>query len=274
MTGRRRARSGPRWHAARAATVVLPLLFLAVVLLVGSCGTTQRSVVAPASVAGASFVGDAICYDCHTNISRAFQLGPHARIRIEGAERLGKTGCESCHGAGSLHVQAGGGARYIINPGKEPATCFKCHLDVHAQFRLPRHHPVLEGHMNCVQCHDPHGLDILKPARGLAMARLNETCAECHREQSRPFVFVHEALQEGCTVCHQPHGSVNDKMLVQPDPNLCLRCHAQVADPSLGSGQIFIGKVDHTLNLQMGTCWSAGCHTAVHGSNVDPRLRY
>jgi hypothetical protein len=24
----------------------------------------------------------------------------------------------------------------------------------------------------------------------------------------------------------------------------------------------------------MGTCWTAGCHTAVHGSNVDPRLRY
>jgi hypothetical protein len=26
--------------------------------------------------------------------------------------------------------------------------------------------------------------------------------------------------------------------------------------------------------LQIGTCWAAGCHTAVHGSNVDPRFRY
>jgi hypothetical protein len=26
--------------------------------------------------------------------------------------------------------------------------------------------------------------------------------------------------------------------------------------------------------LKMGTCWTAGCHTAVHGSNVDVRLRY
>jgi hypothetical protein len=24
----------------------------------------------------------------------------------------------------------------------------------------------------------------------------------------------------------------------------------------------------------MGTCWSSGCHTAVHGSNVDIRLRH
>jgi hypothetical protein len=26
--------------------------------------------------------------------------------------------------------------------------------------------------------------------------------------------------------------------------------------------------------LRIGTCWTAGCHTAIHGSNVDPRLRY
>jgi hypothetical protein len=24
----------------------------------------------------------------------------------------------------------------------------------------------------------------------------------------------------------------------------------------------------------VGTCWTSGCHTAIHGSNVDPRLRY
>jgi hypothetical protein len=26
--------------------------------------------------------------------------------------------------------------------------------------------------------------------------------------------------------------------------------------------------------IRMGSCWSSGCHTAVHGSNVDVRLRY
>jgi hypothetical protein len=26
--------------------------------------------------------------------------------------------------------------------------------------------------------------------------------------------------------------------------------------------------------LQIGTCWTSGCHTAIHGSNIDPRLRY
>lgn len=128
--------------------------------------------------------------------------------------------------------------------------------------------------MNCVQCHDPHGGDIFKMAGGLAMARQNETCAACHREQTRPFVFEHEALREGCTVCHQPHGSVNRMLLVERDANLCLKCHAQSPGAGAGGGEIFIGKVPHSTFLRQGTCWSAGCHTAVHGSNVDPRLRF
>ena len=127
--------------------------------------------------------------------------------------------------------------------------------------------------MNCVQCHDPHGSDIFKPAGGLAMSRLNESCAPCHRKQTRPVVFDHPAMREGCTTCHNPHGSLNRKMLTQSDPNLCLRCHAEVPAPGL-SGQIYIGNSIHTGFLQMGTCWTAGCHTAVHGSSVDRRMRY
>jgi predicted CXXCH cytochrome family protein len=110
----------------------------------------------------------------------------------------------------------------------------------------------------------------MKPAGGLAMARLNEQCATCHREQSKRVVFEHEALREGCTSCHQPHGSINGKMLVQPDANLCLRCHAQVQQ----SRRLFIGKVDHRNLVSRGACWTSTCHTAVHGSNVDSYLRY
>ncbi len=246
------------------------------IALVVSCSSLQRTVLAPPEIEGATLVGNQVCYDCHTNIVRVFPFSPHGRVHVETAKLVGNSGCEACHGPGSKHVAAGGGrGRFIVNPGNDPATCFNCHLEIQAEFNLPQHHPVLEGQMNCVQCHDPHGLDLMKPARGLAMARRNETCAECHREQAHPFMFEHEALREGCVVCHQPHGSINAKLLVERDNNLCLKCHAQVQGTGAPAGlELFIGKVPHHEMLGQGTCWSAGCHTAVHGSNVNPQMQY
>ncbi|WP_083809003.1 cytochrome c3 family protein [Pedosphaera parvula] len=246
------------------------------VLLLNSCSTTDRTIVAPPQIEGATFVGDKACLECHANISHAFPASPHARLRLEKAGMPGVQGCESCHGPASKHVAVGGGrGRFIINPGKDPQSCFQCHLETEAAFHLPQHHPLIEGKMNCVQCHDPHGLDIMKPKHGLAMSRLNETCSQCHREQTRPFVFEHEALREGCIVCHSPHGSINAKMLIQRDSNLCLKCHAQIQGPGAGgTGHIFIGKEDHTDHLRYGTCWTAGCHTAIHGSNINPHMFY
>ena len=242
-------------------------------LLLVSCGGLERIAASPPMVAGAEFVGNRACVECHTNISRTFPASEHGRFSSDDLRMGGATGCESCHGPASLHVEAGGGrGKFIVNPGRDPTACLDCHLEVHGEFRLPSHHRVLEGWMNCMQCHDPHGHDIMKPARGLAMARENETCAECHREQSRPFVFEHEALREGCTVCHEPHGSINRKMLTERDNNLCLKCHLQVQ--FAGSSELMIGDVPHSAFLSRGTCWSSGCHTAVHGSNVHPQFRY
>jgi predicted CXXCH cytochrome family protein len=243
-------------------------------VLVVSCSSVGPMAPPPLEIPGATFVGDAACYDCHTNICRQFAGSPHGRIDRAGLKMAGASGCESCHGPGSRHIAAGGDPRFIINPGKDPAACFRCHVEVQAEFQLPVHHPVLEGRMSCGQCHDPHGRDILRPAGGLAMARPNQTCAQCHRAQTRPFVFEHPALREGCTVCHTPHGSVNRKLLVEADPNLCLKCHAQEQGISVGPGEVFIGKVPHAMSLSQGTCWSAGCHTAVHGSDVSRELRY
>jgi predicted CXXCH cytochrome family protein len=263
-----------RFKRTLAAVLAFGIPAMAALFLI-SCVTGSRPVVVPLEIPGAHFVGNQVCFQCHTQITRAFDASPHAHLVVAEATLPGGTGCESCHGPGSKHVEAGGGAQFIINPGREPDACFRCHLETHAEFQLPVHHPVIEGRMNCVQCHDPHGGDIFKAADGgLAMARLNETCVQCHREQTHPFVFEHPAMREGCVTCHNPHGSINRKLLKLPDNNLCLRCHAQVQGPGVPPGEFYIGQVPHAVLMQMGTCWSAGCHTAVHGSDVDVRLRY
>jgi predicted CXXCH cytochrome family protein len=245
-----------------------------------SCSSVSYRVAPPPDVPGASFVGNRVCYDCHTNITRSFPSSPHARMHQPGAPRSGETGCESCHGPGSRHVGAGGGRGvFVVNPRRDPQACYACHAETHAEFALPRHHPLPEGKINCVDCHDPHGRDIFQPRGGLAMSRGNETCASCHRDQARPFAFVHEALREGCTACHQPHGSINDKMLVHRDNNLCLRCHNQLgSNLAFFEGDLILGQSIHSgafgMKVEQASCWSAGCHSAVHGSNIDPLMRF
>ena len=261
-------------NARRLAGIALALGAGALGALVESCATVDRTVVVPPQIEGATFVGDKACADCHPRITRAFPASPHARLRLASADRAGQTGCESCHGPASKHVAAGSGdLKLIVNPGKDPAACFQCHLDTEAEFHLPQHHPVIEGRMNCVQCHDPHGQDMMKPAGGLGLARLNENCAQCHREQTKPVIYEHPALREGCAACHNPHGAINPKMLTARDSNLCLRCHAQAQGPA-GTGGLYIGNVNHSSFLRFGTCWTAGCHTAVHGSNTQPFFFY
>ena len=239
-----------------------------------SCSKGDYEVAPPPGVEGASLVGNTGCFECHTNLVQGYLSSSHAALYNKDPKWQGMSGCEACHGPGSEHVAVGGGrGGHIINPRHDPEACLRCHQSVRTKFRLPHRHPVLEGDMNCVQCHDPHGPDIMRPSGGVGFARLNESCAQCHRSQARQFVFQHEAMREGCVVCHDPHGSFNDKMLVQNDANLCLKCHAQVQGLGVLAGELFIGKVNHTFQLAQGTCWSAGCHQGVHGSNIHPRFR-
>lgn len=250
------------------------LLWAAV--LVSCVVSPNRAIVVPNFLPGATTVGSAACAKCHAPITRNFHDATHARLVALGDD--GKTrdvSCESCHGPASLHVKAGT-RETILNPRTKPDACLQCHVNARAEFSLPHTHPVLAGKIGCADCHNPHQGDANRPAGARTVAAsANAVCAKCHPAQTAQFVFTHEVMREGCVTCHSPHGSVNDKMLKSRGTSLCYQCHFQ---PQAGNNQIFHGGLNHfggqNSNVTSGTCWNAGCHQAVHGSNVNSNLRY
>jgi predicted CXXCH cytochrome family protein len=261
---------------------------VAVLTVVISCTTVQRSVVDLPMIPGAKYLGSKDCEQCHDKLYRDFvATADHARLMTPGPHAL-EVGCESCHGPASLHVDSAGEVKppYSFTAGRPAANsfgaaltvptvrsketvCLECHANVRGQFNLTSHHPVPEGKISCTDCHSPHKGSV-HGGGGTSMIDANESCIRCHATQRGPHVFEHEAVREGCVVCHTPHGSVNAKLLTARDSNLCLKCHFQ----QVTGRRILIGGSDHTIRIQQGTCWNAGCHEAVHGSRVDSSLRF
>src|SRR5262249_34554481 len=166
------------------------------------------------------------CLSCHSGKEEHnnFRRGEHWRNDV------GCTDCHSPHASSRTQIEPKGDASSSIIPvgsfsahandidtrkmliKSEPQLCMKCHNETKAQFNRPFHHKVLEGAMNCSDCHNPHGGFELKQAR-LAVGA-DAACFKCHADKQGPFVFEHAPLKvEGCAACHDPHGSSNPRLL-------------------------------------------------------------
>lgn len=216
------------------------------------------------------------CLSCHAGKENHnnFRRGDHWKNNV------GCTDCHSAHGttfgpprAGSITFVGGAAAQRpnladrAMLKNSEPQLCMSCHTETKAQFSKPFRHKVLEGTMNCSDCHNPHGGFEGKQAR-LALGS-DQACVRCHTQMQGPFAFEHAPLKtEGCAACHTPHGSNNPKMLKRSSVRqLCLECHTNIFtvelpdDPSIPTGP-------HTqTSIRTQNCTI--CHSQIHGSHSN-----
>lgn len=186
----------------------------------------------------------AICLQCHKN-SPTMNWWSNVHI-------VNGVGCTGCHKSHKVT------APKMVYLG-DPAICFTCHQAKKTQNVLPSHHPILEGKMKCLNCHAVHGSE----NSTLVKDTLNDVCYECHAEYQGPYVFEHAPAVEDCSICHDPHGTIANNLLLQNEPFLCLRCHkGHRENPRTGPHP--------TMAAMLASCTQ--CHSQVHGSDLPSQL--
>jgi predicted CXXCH cytochrome family protein len=79
-------------------------------------------------------------------------------------------------------------------------------------------HPPYLDH-DCAACHDNSTV-------GRFTKSSPDLCYQCHEDFSTKYKVLHGPVGGGqCTVCHSPHLSVNDKLLIRTGQSICLYCH-------------------------------------------------
>jgi len=180
------------------------------------------------------------CVDCHEVHVRALRAANESRISFDTATR------------GEFMAAAVSPETNVIlrPPSATNDACLKCHQTEGAQLSMPYHHPLREGKMSCMDCHDPHG----GPAgNNLRTANVNDLCLSCHAQYRGPFAYQHPPVTENCMNCHTAHGSPNTNLLSISEPALCLQCHRSGHHDGAG-----LPLTDRCTN----------CHGSIHGTDV------
>ena len=201
------------------------------------------------------------CLTCHEKANQAnFATSMHARRNVA---------CTSCH---SVHSSQS--TKALLKTKTDTETCFTCHKAERAMSMRTSHHPVREGKLGCVSCHNPH--DGSRP-KMLQADTVNELCYKCHTEKRGPFLFEHAPVREECVTCHEPHGSNHERLLRAKMPFLCQRCHysGHGITGDLSNTQAGVPLAPVISGVPAQTTRSSRemerackqCHLAIHGSN-------
>lgn len=191
-----------------------------------------------------------ICLKCHsassTPVLQFWSASTHANSDVS---------CSDCH---ALHK----GPQQKVSRKEMAELCYGCHQQVRMQFTQFSHHPLPEGKIACIDCHDPHGTSQEYLLKGQTV---KETCTRCHMEYQGPFIYEHADVTETCTHCHTSHGSPNDPLLTTNQPFLCMQCHAGHHGRGTQSvrGTLSTGEMKAAFYSRC-----TDCHSSIHGTDI------
>lgn len=183
---------------------------------------------------------ESLCTSCH-------QQHVHSGVAGFDPHLNQTTSCTDCH---QIH-----GNHQGLLFDEDGAFCAGCHVAVENQFGHRSNHPLTDQAVTCLSCHDFTGSNDVGFGHGN-----NANCYRCHPQQAGPYRYEHQAGSsfategEGCTTCHQPHGSPNERLLTQAGDGLCRQCH----------GVLPLHLTTHNGVGANFTC--VECHSQVHGS--------
>lgn len=195
----------------------------------------------------------AICQNCHDGGAQFFWKG--------GVHDTRGLTCTTCH---SVHSPVSDTAQ--LKTSQVMDTCLECHKDVRADLWKNSHHPIREGRISCVDCHNPHGTQTEKMIKAVSV---NDQCYECHAEKRGPFLWEHPPVRESCMNCHTPHGSNHIKLQRTTVPYLCQQCHSNTRHPGTlyDNTRLPTLEDESTGNNRIFNRACLDCHAAIHGSN-------
>lgn len=208
------------------------------------------------------YAGDDTCLTCHE--SQDVKGSAHARAFNPRTPAATGHTCETCHGPGQEHAEAGGDRTKIVSfkdlpPSEQSETCTTCHNRKAQAFWDGSQHDTRT--LGCTTCHSVH-----TPAGGRQLKAESQAalCGTCHKPMvSKQFRFGHMPVREGrleCSSCHNVHGSSNVKLLKAGTTidESCTSCHTDKRGPFLW---------EHAPVSESCTT----CHDP-HGSNNDRML--
>lgn len=227
---------------------------------------STENIVNPANLSGQE--ASALCSTCHTVHRELDNFGFDAHSSQE-------LNCAECH---QVH-----GTKASLLLDDQSRFCTRCHQEMTSKALRRSNHPINQGVVTCLDCHSFTKLQDAKLS-----FELDRLCQDCHPDQAGPFPFEHAAVNGyavdggGCLDCHNPHGSENDHLLKQPQPQLCNSCHGghmtrhhgnlwddvwseyacQTCHSDLHGSYDNAQLLDPNMDVKFsGDCFNAGCHS-------------